>query len=286
MKFAIVLLLAAVPFFAQAGTCPLGEHDDHLTLPRVMVNFGRFTTDADLVSLKLNDPWKPIVTDAEITAAAVRLGGAIDCADAVLAHPEGDLLPGYLDKLSKQAREEAVEDFVSFMSDFRDLLALYQKSLFDYVAAPLEKRDATTMDRIRHEIDDTVDHAHRKTTPDFLNAALPESLESLMKQIKTLFKQIIADAADETKSAGNAASALQIASLFRKSALHTPEAIDKMPVAQRAQALIEYKQMIEAEAVSAEKLAEAFQKKDRAAIDALLKEMGRLKEEGHDRFDP
>lgn len=165
--FSICFHLAGLFFSlsAMAGAaaeCPLGAKEDHLTIQRVMINFGKYVSDADAVAQKGLRP-QETVTDAEIQAAADRLQIAIQCAEAVIQNPSGDLLPGPAFFMKEEAaKKEYIDDFVTFMGDFKDGLVDYRKVLLETLALKPEQRDFHAVMEQTQEVNKRVDRAHSK----------------------------------------------------------------------------------------------------------------------------
>jgi hypothetical protein len=142
--------------------CPLGAKEDHLTIQRIMRNFGRFVTPADMVTIKGVNPAEK-VSDAELTDAIENLGKVIDCAQAVLDHPEGDLLPAESRRLEGSARKDYLDDFLLFMTDFRDGLKEYREMFQKTLLQKAPDRDYKPLRQKCIELDNLVEHAHKKT---------------------------------------------------------------------------------------------------------------------------
>ena len=125
-------ILSAFVFFfvaasAWAQTCPVGRKDDHLNIHQIMINFGHYTLTADMVAVKGTNPAETI-TNEDLQKAADDLSVAAICADAVITgyQTNPDLLPDKADFLSGDARTEYINDFIYFMTDFKDEIATYR----------------------------------------------------------------------------------------------------------------------------------------------------------------
>jgi len=143
------------------AVCPVGSNDDHLTIHRVMQNFGRFTLAADSISLRSANP-NETITDQQLNTAIENLGSAIDCAQAVLNNPAGDLLPDHASALSGDELKEYISDFVYFMNDFHDGLIEYRTLFQNILAKKPQERDFQPIRDKCKELDDLVEHAHHK----------------------------------------------------------------------------------------------------------------------------
>lgn len=159
----LVLSLLFVPLASMAD-CPLGAKEDHLTIQRVMRNFGRFVMVADSVALNgVNPIEKPAIKDADISEAITKLGFAIDCSSEVLKNPTGDLLPSKLNLMTdEKEKAEIADDFVTFMGDFHDGLVEYQDMFKKLLAQPATDRNFDEVNNKRQELDDLVERAHKK----------------------------------------------------------------------------------------------------------------------------
>lgn len=83
----LTLCLMFLPM-ASMAICPLGAKEDHLTVQRVMRNFGRFVGVADNVCVLALNSWRhEPIPDAKLTEAIDKLSMAIDCANDVLKDP-------------------------------------------------------------------------------------------------------------------------------------------------------------------------------------------------------
>jgi len=158
-----IFTLILTPMAALAD-CPLGEHESTLTVGRIMRNFGRFTMVADSIAADGVDPWghKP-VTAAQMTEAIDKLSQSIDCADAVLKNPTGDLLPGKLTFITDEKERAAfVDDYVYFMTDFKDGLIEYREIFKKLQAQKPEDQKFDEANSKREELDNLVNRAHKK----------------------------------------------------------------------------------------------------------------------------
>lgn len=156
-----VLTLLTLGSAKAMAECPLGQKETQLSIQRVMRNFGRFTLNADAISLKGLNPHDK-VTDAELQVAIEKLGLAIDCAQAVLDNPTGSMLPDEATWLKDKAREDYISDFLYFMEDFRDKLVEYQQLFKDTLQQTPEERDYNSIRKKCLELDKLVEHAHKK----------------------------------------------------------------------------------------------------------------------------
>lgn len=161
IKLSFVFVLALFPVAALA-VCPLGEKETHLTVHRVMRNFGRFTMDADYLCVKASNPAEKVM-DAEITEAITKLDMAIDCASEVLKNPTGELLPSKLNLMNdEKEKADLVDDYIYFMTDFKDGLTQYRDLFKNLLAQPAAERNFTEADEKRQELDHLVTRAHKK----------------------------------------------------------------------------------------------------------------------------
>ncbi len=154
-----------IPLVSMAGVaCPLGAKEDHLTVNRVMRNFGRFIMYADGVCIKAQNPWeKDHITDQEITVAIGKLDLVVVCAEAVLKDPTGDVLPSKL-LLMKDEKEKAelVDDYIYFMTDFKDAVLEYRELFKTLLLQKAVNRNYDEVNTKRHEVDALVERAHKK----------------------------------------------------------------------------------------------------------------------------
>lgn len=105
-----------------------------------------------------------------------------------------------------------------------------------------------------------------------------------MKQIKVLYKEIAASVSDSTKNAKSAADAAEIAKLFADAQTGTPEAISDLPAAEQADAIADYKSMIQKEIDFATSLQKALDSGDNSLATKILQQMDGVKKEGHEKY--
>lgn len=160
-KISIALALAFLPLAALAD-CPLGANETHLTVHRVMRNFGRFTIDADYLCIKSQNP-NESVQDTEIAEAITKLDMAIGCAEQVLKDPTGDVLPSKLELMTdEKEKAELVDDYIYFMTDFKDGLLQYRDLFKKLQLQPGLERNFTEANEKRLELNELVGRAHKK----------------------------------------------------------------------------------------------------------------------------
>ncbi len=157
-----VLFFSTAFFFLSASACPLGANENHLTIQRVMLNFGKYVSAADAIAVRSRNPHETI-SNSEISSAVEKLHLALSCANAVIQNPTGDVLPSKYYFLPEESEKKSyVEDFVDFMTDFRDSLKNYQDSLKQILEQkPEERKFQNVIDKM-NAVDQQVDRAHRK----------------------------------------------------------------------------------------------------------------------------
>ena len=162
MKTIFFLAVSFIAFTQNSfATCPNGPHNDHLTLPQVMVNFGLFVGPADDVAIRSQNP-NETITDEQINAGIKGLASAVECVSAVLANPTGDLLPDDADKVTGAARDDYINDFLYFMGEFKDELGTYSATLSQLLTEKAGTRNFQPVYQESQNLEDLVDHAHRK----------------------------------------------------------------------------------------------------------------------------
>lgn len=112
------------------------------------------------------------------------------------------------------------------------------------------------------------------------------SLKHNMKEAGVLFKAIGQTINDASKNAENADKSAQMAELFKLTLTQTPEHMDEIPEAHKAEAIKAYQEMIQKVVDHSLALQQAFLNNDTAAAKTLYNEMKDLKQDGHDQFDP
>ncbi|MGZ3746629.1 MAG: hypothetical protein ACXWRE_04650 [Pseudobdellovibrionaceae bacterium] len=158
-----ILALFLLPISAKAE-CRLGVGETHLTVQRVMRNFGSFTLKAESVTLTATNPWSyETVSEADISEAIEKLGFAINCAEEVLKDPTGDILPSRISSITdEKERSEKVDDFVYFMTEFKDVLNSYRDIFKGLQAQKPADRNFKEAKLKLDELNDIVERAHRK----------------------------------------------------------------------------------------------------------------------------
>jgi len=158
-----ILGLLFLPLTALAE-CPLGANEDHLTINRVMRNFGRFIMYADTISVKsLTPAEREYITDKDINEAISKLDLVVGCADEVLKNPTGDVLPGRLLLMTdEKEKAELVDDFVYFMTDFKDVVTEYRELFKKLLTVKASERNFEEVNSKRHDVDALVERAHQK----------------------------------------------------------------------------------------------------------------------------
>lgn len=146
---------------AQAKACPLGVNEDHLTIQRVMRNFGRFIMPAEsLVYRGQNKAEK--ITDAELEEAIMKLSLVISCANAVIESPAGDLIPTVARSLPAAQKAKYIEKLVYFMEEFKLSVTEYQNRFIEMQTRPQNLRDFTELYGKTKEQDALIERAHQK----------------------------------------------------------------------------------------------------------------------------
>jgi hypothetical protein len=157
------LFLSGVIFSAASAraseSCPIGPKDDHLTVHQVMKNFGEYTLKADQIADLYSMPG-PVVNDDQLNAAIADLKVAKACVEAVLANPTGDLLPDAAKFLAGTKREKLLNDYVSFMSEFRDELFYLQREIEKVLTESPGQRDLKDVHSEYQELENLVNRAH------------------------------------------------------------------------------------------------------------------------------
>ncbi|QDK36697.1 cytochrome b562 [Bdellovibrio sp. NC01] len=293
MKLLLYVLLTFAPIASMA--CPLGAKDDHLTIQRVMINFGKYVGQADHIALLGAKYPNETVTDADIQDAITKIGLAMSCAQAVVDNPTGDMLPGKAMFLEGDELKEYVEDFVYFMAEFKDQLAHYQASFQAMLATKAADRKWDPLYEESEKLNDFIDHAHRKTSVNantkLMSAQVAAfdvqtgSLKQNMKAAEKNLKAIAASINDSSKNEANAALAYDAALYFRATYDQVPENISDLPSSQQAAAMQGYQAEIRKVVEACVNLQKALLAGDTATATQLLKDLSHLKDTGHDEYN-
>lgn len=141
--------------------CPIGPKEDHLTIQRVMRNFGKFSMDAESICITgQSNPSS--ISDDQLSKAMTKLDTVVACAEAVIAHPEGDLLPAGYDDLNPSDRADMIKKLVGFMSDFKTLNVQFKSLLLDQLQKPIQSREYKTCYEFDKKYNELIDRAHKE----------------------------------------------------------------------------------------------------------------------------
>jgi L-lactate utilization protein LutB len=110
------------------------------------------------------------------------------------------------------------------------------------------------------------------------------SIKDNMKQIKILYKEISASVNDPSKNAKSAADAAEIAKHFADAQTQVPETISDLPAEEQADAIADYKSMIQQEIDFATALQKAFDSGNNPLAASLLQKMDGVKKDGHKKY--
>jgi hypothetical protein len=163
--FAIFILSVSVTAAADV-TCPLGANQNHLTIQQVMTNFGKYVGQADYIAMRGAKYPDQALAEADITDAAAGIVIAQNCAQAVIDKPEGDLLPSRTVFMDAATKKAYVDNFVYFMTDFRDALIKYHTDFAALAAQKPADRDWNALYQESTDLNNMIDHDHRKTAGD------------------------------------------------------------------------------------------------------------------------
>lgn len=156
--FLILLSLLSINTFA----CPLGAKEDHLTIQRVMRNFGRYTRDAEMLVLQGID--NPSYVKEEILDKAITdLNIVVSCSEAVMANPTGDLLPTMGQDLKGSELQDYLKKINKYFSDFKSATLEFQRLLKVEKEKPVAQRNyrpAYTYDK--EVFNAIIDEAHKE----------------------------------------------------------------------------------------------------------------------------
>jgi hypothetical protein len=158
-----ILLSVAIFIFSLSALadCPLGEKEDHLTIQRVMRNFGRFIMPAENIAYRGQNKYDQ-VSDADLQEAIEKLSYVISCADAVIANPTGDLLPTVARSMTGDELKNYVDSLTFMMDEFKLSVTDYQSAFIKILAQPKEQRDLTGLLKMTQDQDALVEKAHKK----------------------------------------------------------------------------------------------------------------------------
>lgn len=158
-----ILSLIFLPL-ASGAQCPLGAKETHLTVQRLMRNFGSYTLKADSLCLEGVNRWeRDSITEERFPEAIHKLDLAILCAEEVLKDPTGDVLPSKISFIKDEKEiAELVDDYIYFMTDFKDGLIEYREIFKKLQAQKPAERNFEEANIKRQDLDTLVERAHRK----------------------------------------------------------------------------------------------------------------------------
>lgn len=119
--FMFILSLVVIPSMATAAECPLGKGETELTFTRVMINFGRYTRNADFVS-NVGQGQADAVKEEQLDSALVDLPIATACATAVITD---SILPGKTADMEPAALQTYSDKLKARMQEFVGMLDTY-----------------------------------------------------------------------------------------------------------------------------------------------------------------
>lgn len=297
--FLFIIQCSLVLSAAEEITCPLGKNEDHLTIQRIMMNYGKFVSDADHVAVFGARYPSEDLTDQDIQKAINQLNLAINCAQAILNNPTGDLLPNKVNDLHGTEQEEYIADFVSFTEDFRDALVAYQLSFKKILIEEVKNRNWEPIYQESLALNEMISHAHRKLSNtqsktltlqifDTIPAdAIPAlSLKANMKQIKKSLNDISKNLNDSTFQQTNVDLSVLTQQLFTACLNQIPKELNNLPAEQKILAIQDYQKMIALGLELSQKLTQALQNYDMAQATDLLQKLNQLKQDGHQKYNP
>lgn len=297
--FIVIIQCSLILSAAEEITCPLGKNEDHLTIQRVMMNYGKFVSDADHVAVFGARYPHEDLTDQDIQKAISQLDLAINCAQAILNNPTGDLLPNKAHDLHGAEQEEYISDFLSFTEDFRDALIAYQLSFKKILIEEITNRNWEPIYQESVDLNEMISHAHRKLSNNdlkILNLKILEtvpadttpapSLKANMKQIKKSLNDISKNLNDATFQQANVDLSLLTQQLFTACLNQIPKELNDLPAEQKSLAVQDYQKMIGLGLELSQKLTQALQNSDIAQATDLLQKLNQLKQDGHQRYNP
>lgn len=155
----LVLSLAIFPLISDA--CPIGAKEDHLTISRVMRNFGRYSREAESLTL-LGKDYPLDVKESVLDKAITDLNLVVSCADAVINDPSGDLLPVAADDYTGIERENYILKFVNFMQEFKVSTLHFQSLLvMEKNKAPSDRNYKNAYEYTK-KFNEIIDLAHKE----------------------------------------------------------------------------------------------------------------------------
>lgn len=126
-----------------------------------MRNFGRFILPAELITYRSQN--KPeSVTDAQLQEAIEKLSVIINCANAVLENPTGDLVSADVHDLPADDKANYLDSYTFFMDEFKLSIIDYQSAFIKILAQPQAERDYSKLMQLTKDQDALIDRAHRK----------------------------------------------------------------------------------------------------------------------------
>jgi hypothetical protein len=159
MKNILIILLAIFPLAIEA--CPISPKEDHLTISRVMRNFGRYSRDAESLALTGKD-FPLDVKESILDKAISDLNIVVTCAEAVINNPTGDLLPVAVDDYTGFERENYILKFINFMHEFKASTLHFQSLLITEKNKNLADRNYQIAYEYTKKFNEIIDLAHKE----------------------------------------------------------------------------------------------------------------------------
>lgn len=157
----IIFCVFIVLFSLDIWSCPLGAKEDHLTVQRVMRNFGRFVMPAEMIAYRGQNK-NEMISDVQLQEAIEKLSLVISCANAVLENPTGDLIPVVARDLSEPEKSKYLDSYLFFMDEFKASITDYQSAFIKIQAKPESERDYFPLLELTRKQDALIDRAHGK----------------------------------------------------------------------------------------------------------------------------
>jgi len=284
------LLIATAASAMEAEECPLGLKQEPLNIHQVMINFGKTVGEADSVASQAVHERNVRVQDSELTRSIVNLGIAISCAQAVLDHPVGPMLPERADFLTGSERASYLTHFLDEMRQFRDILIDYRQIFQQLLALPESSRNFQALYQESQIVTDLVNGAHRHLATKSLAVAKirildePATLKQNMKQIGQLMHTILMGENDPTQDALNAHVAEQVAQVLTYAKSQVPDSISSLESNAQAAAFADYQSLIEQEITLSHQLSSAFSGHQSSTVTSVVQQMLDLSKTGHERY--
>lgn len=155
----IIIFLSFVLFGMTSLACPLGAQESKLGIQRVMMNFNKYTFQADSTVTK-GSQGADQVSDQDLDQSVADLQIVISCIDAELTTQDLDMFPAKAKKLSGQEQIDFILTFTDLMAKLKPLTLSYAEEFKTLRAQAAADRNFASAKAAKKAFNDFIDDAH------------------------------------------------------------------------------------------------------------------------------